>query len=316
VDPGVGTARRRLVVRTERHTFVLPDNGLVSRILDREPRSRRLGARGRALPARTPSPPRSRDGTSSLPRRPGSPAAWPRIGSVPRSVTPSACPPRSPLPGREPRPVVWVDRFGNVVLDVTRVGASHGCGRARAHAAGELHGLAPHLRRRGAPVRRCSCSAPRDTWRSRSRGTCRPIGARPLRRGPRLASAITPFFLRGSRGRGGPGGGGAHAHRQVRRHARPLLRGGAGHGRRARGAAPRRPFSRPGGRDRPGAGPPGREAAPTRPADRDRLRDPRGEAGLHDQPGLPVRHAGDPRRAALDPSWARRRWCSPSAPRP
>ena len=38
VDPGVGTARRPIVVTTEKHIFVAPDNGVLSLILDREER--------------------------------------------------------------------------------------------------------------------------------------------------------------------------------------------------------------------------------------------------------------------------------------
>ena len=38
VDPGVGTARRPLVVSSERHHFVAPDNGVLSLIYQREPR--------------------------------------------------------------------------------------------------------------------------------------------------------------------------------------------------------------------------------------------------------------------------------------
>jgi len=38
VDPGVGTARRPLLVSTERHYLVAPDNGVLSLILDREER--------------------------------------------------------------------------------------------------------------------------------------------------------------------------------------------------------------------------------------------------------------------------------------
>jgi S-adenosylmethionine hydrolase len=37
VDPGVGTERRSLVVRTARHVFLAPDNGVLSRVLDRDP---------------------------------------------------------------------------------------------------------------------------------------------------------------------------------------------------------------------------------------------------------------------------------------
>ena len=38
VDPGVGTKRRAIVARTERHSFVAPDNGVLSLIFAREER--------------------------------------------------------------------------------------------------------------------------------------------------------------------------------------------------------------------------------------------------------------------------------------
>ncbi len=40
VDPGVGTARRPIVVSTEKYRFVAPDNGVLSMIYDREERIR------------------------------------------------------------------------------------------------------------------------------------------------------------------------------------------------------------------------------------------------------------------------------------
>jgi S-adenosyl-L-methionine hydrolase (adenosine-forming) len=40
VDPGVGSSRRAIVVNTERHQFVAPDNGVLSLIYDREERLR------------------------------------------------------------------------------------------------------------------------------------------------------------------------------------------------------------------------------------------------------------------------------------
>ena len=36
VDPGVGTARRAIAIQTERHTFLAPDNGLLTTILQKE----------------------------------------------------------------------------------------------------------------------------------------------------------------------------------------------------------------------------------------------------------------------------------------
>lgn len=38
VDPGVGGARRPILVRTERHTFLAPDNGVLSLVYEREER--------------------------------------------------------------------------------------------------------------------------------------------------------------------------------------------------------------------------------------------------------------------------------------
>ncbi len=39
VDPGVGTQRRPILVRTDRHTFVCPDNGVLSLVMAREEHS-------------------------------------------------------------------------------------------------------------------------------------------------------------------------------------------------------------------------------------------------------------------------------------
>jgi len=38
VDPGVGTTRRPLLVRTEKHYFIAPDNGVLSLVMDKEER--------------------------------------------------------------------------------------------------------------------------------------------------------------------------------------------------------------------------------------------------------------------------------------
>jgi S-adenosyl-L-methionine hydrolase (adenosine-forming) len=38
VDPGVGTARRPLLVKTERHYFIAPDNGVLSLVMEKEER--------------------------------------------------------------------------------------------------------------------------------------------------------------------------------------------------------------------------------------------------------------------------------------
>jgi S-adenosylmethionine hydrolase len=120
VDPGVGTSRRRLVVRTAQHTFVLPDNGLVSRVLDRAP-----GYGAWALDAAHDR----RDAVSATfeGRDVFAPAAaWLARGVSPERFGPEVLDPvrlpASPVPssGESVVPVIWVDRFGNVVLDVAR----------------------------------------------------------------------------------------------------------------------------------------------------------------------------------------------------
>lgn len=115
VDPGVGTARRRLIVRTERHLFVLPDNGLVSRVADREP-LRGVWEIDAAHYRRQPvsSTFEGRDVFAPA-------AAWLARGVDPERFGPEVDDlvrlPRSAMPVV---PVVWIDRFGNVVLDVPR----------------------------------------------------------------------------------------------------------------------------------------------------------------------------------------------------
>lgn len=119
VDPGVGTRRRPLVVRTERHTFVLPDNGLVSRVLDRD------GLRGAwALEAgpyrQAPVSPTFEGRDLFAPA-----AAWLARGLAPEELgVPVTDPVRLPVGprvlarGETAVPVLWIDRFGNVVLDL------------------------------------------------------------------------------------------------------------------------------------------------------------------------------------------------------
>lgn len=119
VDPGVGSSRRALAVRAGAHYFVAPDNGLLTRVLLREPlhaahlleersflrpvRSATFEGRDRFAPAAA----WIARGTDL--ERLGPPAGeLERLGEV-----------RPPLhPGRPTAvPVLAVDRFGNVALD-------------------------------------------------------------------------------------------------------------------------------------------------------------------------------------------------------
>ncbi len=122
VDPGVGTARRCVVVRTERYTFIAPDNGLLTRVLAEEP----PGSAYLLEAAHYQRSPRSatfegRDVFATA-------AGWLARGTEPHHFGPPAgglvtldlAPPRIE-PGRPCAVrVLVVDRFGNVTLDLSR----------------------------------------------------------------------------------------------------------------------------------------------------------------------------------------------------
>jgi S-adenosylmethionine hydrolase len=121
VDPGVGTDRRMLAVEAGGHVFVAPDNGLLSRVLDRQPATAVHELRERSyFGPQTSTTFAGRDVFAPV-------AAWiargvelPRLG--PAVSDPVRLPPAGgPLtPGAATRvEVVHVDHFGNVVLDVT-----------------------------------------------------------------------------------------------------------------------------------------------------------------------------------------------------
>jgi S-adenosylmethionine hydrolase len=119
VDPGVGTERRPIAVRADRHFFVGPDNGLLSRVLRREASREAHVLRDPALRRPVTSPTfEGRDVFAPA-------AAWIARGVDLERFGPAAGDlVRLPGLGRRLRRgaaerlrVVWIDRFGNVVLD-------------------------------------------------------------------------------------------------------------------------------------------------------------------------------------------------------
>jgi S-adenosylmethionine hydrolase len=121
VDPGVGTARRAVGVRTDAYHFLAPDNGVLSRVLDEE----RVETAHvlEAAHYRRESVSATFEGRDVF----APAAAWlargvdlsnfgPRAGELVR------LPPSPPIaPGAPARiRVVLVDRFGNAVLDAKR----------------------------------------------------------------------------------------------------------------------------------------------------------------------------------------------------
>jgi S-adenosyl-L-methionine hydrolase (adenosine-forming) len=122
VDPGVGTERKGLAVRTEHHVFIAPDNGLLTRVLEEEPPGAVHFLEATHYFRGEPSATfHGRDIFAPV-------AAWIARGTDLAHLGPEATEwvrlPRRPLdlaPGRpSPVRVLHVDRFGNATLDVAR----------------------------------------------------------------------------------------------------------------------------------------------------------------------------------------------------
>ncbi len=130
VDPGVGTERRALVIRAVGRFFVGPDNGLFTPVLSADP-----GAEIRAVEAERFMLPRAsttfhgRDlfaplAAEILCGRPLS-EFGPRITDPVRLEFPTP----EPIPGGLRVPVLYVDRFGNLICALRREEAPEGAFR-------------------------------------------------------------------------------------------------------------------------------------------------------------------------------------------
>ena len=120
VDPGVGTDRKRLVVRARGHWFVAPDNGLLTRVV-------RGADSVAAWSIEEPHYLRASVAATFEGRDVFAPAAaWIARGTEASHLGPAVrelvmLPDRTPelVPGKEVAvPVVAIDRFGNVALDL------------------------------------------------------------------------------------------------------------------------------------------------------------------------------------------------------
>ena len=119
VDPGVGTKRRILLVRTGRYAFIAPDNGLLTLALEHE----------RVVEIRTISSPRyflTPERTTFEGRDRMAPAAaWLSLGVAPREFGPRL---RKYAVADVPRPsagpsgirgaVLYADHFGNLITNI------------------------------------------------------------------------------------------------------------------------------------------------------------------------------------------------------
>jgi S-adenosylmethionine hydrolase len=122
VDPGVGSARRAIVVSAGSHCFVGPDNGLFSYILDREPSAQVFHATARAYFRESPSTTfHGRDIFAPV-------AAALSKGVKPAKLGPQIedavrLPSLSPVKRRDGKVegrIIQIDRFGNCITNLTR----------------------------------------------------------------------------------------------------------------------------------------------------------------------------------------------------
>ena len=121
VDPGVGTARRPIILTGDRHQFVAPDNGVLSMIYDREERLsvRHVTAEHYFLQPRSNTF-HGRDIFAPIAAYLAKGVDPARFGNEVSDYVRFAAPRPKPIDERTLRGVVLkVDRFGNLVTNIT-----------------------------------------------------------------------------------------------------------------------------------------------------------------------------------------------------
>ena len=118
VDPGVGSSRRILWARTKKHQFLAPDNGLLSWLEDPVLELRSVQNEALFLP-RVSATFHGRDVFAPVAGRLAAGLSPSRLGPAAREMV--QCPwPAPERRGESARgEVLWVDRFGNAVTNLT-----------------------------------------------------------------------------------------------------------------------------------------------------------------------------------------------------
>ena len=120
VDPGVGTERRIVCARTSRATYLAPDNGLLARVLERDPPAHLVSVENDEyfLP-KVSTTFHGRDIFAPVAAHLANGLDPRALGPVIRELTPLPFPrPRETAPGVLSGEVIHVDRFGNLVTNV------------------------------------------------------------------------------------------------------------------------------------------------------------------------------------------------------
>jgi S-adenosylmethionine hydrolase len=120
VDPGVGTERRIVCARTARATYLAPDNGLLARILERDPPAHLISVENPAyfLP-KVSTTFHGRDILAPVAAHVANGLDPRELGAELTELKPLPVPrPRELSPGLLAGEVIHVDRFGNLVTNV------------------------------------------------------------------------------------------------------------------------------------------------------------------------------------------------------
>lgn len=120
VDPGVGTERRIICARTARATYLAPDNGLLARVLERDPPAHLVSVENPAyfLP-KVSTTFHGRDIFAPVAAHIANGLDPRALGPEVHELQPLPMPrPREVAPGVLAGEVIHVDRFGNVVTNV------------------------------------------------------------------------------------------------------------------------------------------------------------------------------------------------------
>lgn len=119
VDPGVGSERHSIAVRTERGTFVAPDNGVLSYVWQREPSASAVLLDNPAYWLPSPSHTfHGRDVFSPVAAHLAGGVRLDRLGPALDSIVMLPTPPLTITPTLIEGTVVYIDHFGNVMTNI------------------------------------------------------------------------------------------------------------------------------------------------------------------------------------------------------
>ena len=121
VDPGVGSERRILAVRSKRGIFLAPDNGLLTRVLEREAAETRIVNNRKFFLDQVSATFHGRDCFApTAARLAKNPGLFSRLGPLTRHVKRLSIPMARVRAGRLEGEIIYFDHFGNAFANISR----------------------------------------------------------------------------------------------------------------------------------------------------------------------------------------------------